>query len=453
MKKFLLFLLLCCTFHNAIYAYEDVLNVNVGETFTVNGGSYKNIQSILWDYDKAVFETVSVNSYSTKGKFKAISPAPKGSAIQATIYYYKDGTTSSGVNKDVLAWKIYVSDDGSESTVTLPNPIEIKAGQTKTITATPSNSNYSGNYEWTTSNHFIVEVISSNKNKATLRAIKEGATYIHVKIDNGNEDSAYVKVAPEEEGNGSTSDDMTVEVVDLGLSVKWTTCNLGASTPTDFGNNYAWGATKPSYSNTDDSPGTTWCYDTSLESAGVIKNGHFAPEFDACTQALGANYRVPTIEEWQELSDNCIWVAQTISGSPCLKGTSRKNGKTIILPRTVVTSPGTSLEGHALNSWSCTHYYYGRPWAYYAWANISKDGDKDGFSYNLYENVCVVRTLRAVYDPSAGVEETIKDVDIYDENKPADVYNLQGICVRRNAMTLDGLPSGIYIYNGHKVRL
>ncbi len=32
--------------------------------------------------------------------------------------------------------------------------------------------------------------------------------------------------------------------VDLGLSVKWATCNLGASTPSDMGERYAWGETK-----------------------------------------------------------------------------------------------------------------------------------------------------------------------------------------------------------------
>lgn len=448
MKKLLLFLLLCCAFHVDSYAYAGILDVNVGATFTLNGGSYRYIQAVLWDYDKAVFETVSVSGYSTSGKFKAISPATKGSIIQATIYYYKNGTTSSGVNKDVLAWKIYVADDGSESTVSLPNPIEITAGQTKTITATPGNSKYSGSYKWTTSNSLIVEVVSSDKNKATLRGKKEGSAYIYVTLDNGNKDSAYVKVL-----SGSTSDDVTAEVVDLGLSVKWTTCNLGASTPTGFGNTYAWGATKPSNSTSDDSPGLKWCTETSLENAGVIKNGHFTPEYDACTQALGAKYRVPTIEEWQELSDNCTWVAQTISGVPCLKGTSKKNGKTIILPRTLAMYVGTSIECHALTAWSCTHYYNNSPRAYYAWANIMKDGPRDGFVCTLYDGASRCRTLRAVYDPSGGVEDVIKDVNICDENEPANVYNLQGICVRRNAISLDGLPSGIYIYKGRKVRL
>ena len=35
------------------------------------------------------------------------------------------------------------------------------------------------------------------------------------------------------------------QVVDLGLSVYWASCNLGAESPEEFGNYYAWGETSP----------------------------------------------------------------------------------------------------------------------------------------------------------------------------------------------------------------
>jgi len=34
------------------------------------------------------------------------------------------------------------------------------------------------------------------------------------------------------------------EPVDLGLSVQWGTCNIGATCPQDVGNRYAWGETE-----------------------------------------------------------------------------------------------------------------------------------------------------------------------------------------------------------------
>ena len=40
--------------------------------------------------------------------------------------------------------------------------------------------------------------------------------------------------------------------VDLGLSVKWATCNLGANAPEEFGDYYAWGETRPKETFTDE---------------------------------------------------------------------------------------------------------------------------------------------------------------------------------------------------------
>ena len=48
--------------------------------------------------------------------------------------------------------------------------------------------------------------------------------------------SMYGQISGKENGH---------EWVDLGLSVKWATCNVGASTPNDYGRYYAWGEIKP----------------------------------------------------------------------------------------------------------------------------------------------------------------------------------------------------------------
>ena len=246
---------------------------------------------------------------------------------------------------------------------------------------------------WISSKSSVASVSSTG----FVTAKSEGTATITAKSTDGETTTCTVTVSGNTGGGGgSSSDETSAEVVDLGLSVKWTTCNLGATTPTGFGNKYAWGATKPSYSYTDDSPGKTWCYESSLESNGIIKNGHFTPEYDACTQSLGKGYRVPTKEEWEELANNCTWESVTISGTKCIRGRSNKNGKTIVFPKTETQNAGTSLEQKRFRSWSCTHYFYGRPWAYYF-----IDGYQTDEPASLSDNVTWCYPLRAVYDPSS----------------------------------------------------
>lgn len=149
MKRFFLFLLTICIGQIVCHAYNGTLNVRVGDSFSVNGGSYRYIQAVLWDFDSAIFDAVSVSGYSTSGTFRAKAASPSaGSIIQATIYYYKDGVPNSGVLKDVASWKVYVKDDGSNETytVSLPATMNMVVNDTGTIMATPSSSNYPGSY-------------------------------------------------------------------------------------------------------------------------------------------------------------------------------------------------------------------------------------------------------------------------------------------------------------------
>ena len=125
------------------------------------------------------------------------------------------------------------------------------------------------------------------------------------------------------------------EYVDLGLSVKWATVNLGASSPEEFGDYYAWGETKAygqedqsnannysytsSYTKDNYSVNTYKWYDNSTEkytkyctnsSTGIVDNKIILEkEDDAAYVNLGENWRMPSLSEFEELrnSDNCSW--------------------------------------------------------------------------------------------------------------------------------------------------
>ena len=113
------------------------------------------------------------------------------------------------------------------------------------------------------------------------------------------------------------------EYVDLGLSVKWATCNVGANSPEDYGNYYAWGetSTKSSY--------------TEVNSKTYGKNyGDIGgnSSLDAARANWGSTWRLPTRNERDELIDNCTWTWTTMNGMNGYKVTSKVNGKSIFLP-------------------------------------------------------------------------------------------------------------------------
>ncbi len=96
--------------------------------------------------------------------------------------------------------------------------------------------------------------------------------------------------------------------VDLGLSVKWASCNLGAETPEAYGNYYAWGETSTKeYYNWD-----KYKYCTPLTMAmskynSTDKKTILEAEDDAATVLLGNNWRIPTADEMKELVEKCTW--------------------------------------------------------------------------------------------------------------------------------------------------
>ena len=144
------------------------------------------------------------------------------------------------------------------------------------------------------------------------------------------------------------------EYVDLGLSVKWATFNVGATRPEEYGDYFAWGETEPYYSSQDpltwkdgkssgyDWPsykfelGTGWegpfsKYVTNSKYGTVDNKTVLDPKDDAAHVNWGGRWRMPTDAEWTELRDNCTWTWATEDGVSGRKVTG-PNGKSIFLP-------------------------------------------------------------------------------------------------------------------------
>lgn len=156
--------------------------------------------------------------------------------------------------------------------------------------------------------------------------------------------------------------------VDLGLpsGLKWATCNVGASSPEDYGDYFAWGETETKSEYTKSNSLTHGLTISGLHSQGYIDgSGNLTPSHDAATANWGGSWRMPTADEIQELLDECTWTWTTQNGVNGYKVTG-PNGNHIFLPAAGFRS-GSSLyyAGEDGSYWSSTPYESDSSRAYY----------------------------------------------------------------------------------------
>jgi len=204
---------------------------------------------------------------------------------------------------------------------------------------------------WATNN--VVSWTSSNPSVASvdgglITAITEGTVSITAKAD----DKEVICTVTVEQQKAP-------EAVDLGLSVKWASFNVGGNAPEDYGDYFAWGETeyKENYS-----WGTyKWCNDGSSQnlkkyntnSAYGNKDGKTVLDLDddVARTKLGGKWRTPTQAEWQELYNNCSWYETTVSGIPVFRIVG-KNENLIVLPRAGYYEGATLKNSTVAEYWS-----------------------------------------------------------------------------------------------------
>ncbi len=160
------------------------------------------------------------------------------------------------------------------------------------------------------------------------------------------------------------------DYVDLGLSVKWATCNVGASRPEEFGNYYAWGEVVPkkyydwtTYKYCNGSYKTLTKYNTVSDFGLVDNKTTLEPNDDAATANWGGEWRTPTKAELEELRKYCTWEWIIIHGIQGSLITSEKNGNTIFWPASGY------IYRNSTNKCNHKEQYLGGPRGYY-WSNV-----------------------------------------------------------------------------------
>ena len=163
--------------------------------------------------------------------------------------------------------------------------------------------------------------------------------------DNTNQDTPSTPSTPTDPTDPTDPANPTSgQWVDLGLpsGLLWYSVNLGATSPEQYGDYYAWGETRPKsdyrcstyrYCTVDaDGDHQTFTKYNTKETYGTVDNlTTLQPSDDAATAVLGGGARMPTMDEWQELLDNTTaeWTTQSGVNGRRFTGT---NGNSIFLP-------------------------------------------------------------------------------------------------------------------------
>lgn len=174
--------------------------------------------------------------------------------------------------------------------------------------------------------------------------------------------------------------------VDLGLSVKWAACNIGAKYPEECGNYFAWGEIKNKNEYTESNNTTN---------NKKIDNIKGDSKYDAGTANWGWNWRMPTKDEFNELISNCKWKWTKKTGQKNDSSTTLQygytitgpNGNSIFLPATgklVETNKNEYNElGHYWSAESDIEYKK------FAYSFSFKEGDKYFDFVERYLGFCI----------------------------------------------------------------
>ena len=288
------------------------------------------------------------------------------------------GQFKAGIGEDGKPFIDSVIDPSSTVTVVAPNNGVFETGVWYYIITLPVSFSEGVTFTMRTENEKAKEVIT------TAFSLAQGSIYTSTELDNG---LTYTTVCP------------TPENVDLGLSVKWATINLGATKPEEEGNYYAWGELEPreSYKSWNN---YMWCqgsYNTLTKYCPTdmtsFWGGDGSPdnklvldlEDDVANDQLGGKWRMPTSSEFAELR-RLTWTYS--SGGYTL---TAENGNSIFFPLTGKYNPyfdnddSCCIWSSSLNS---SKPYQARYFGF----------NKNGQETTSYENRFTAMPIRPVYD-------------------------------------------------------
>lgn len=176
-------------------------------------------------------------------------------------------------------------------------------------------------------------------------------------------------------------------LIDMGTGVKFACCNVGASSPVEYGDYFAWGETKAKttytlstykWCNGSKSSMTKYCNNSNY---GTVDNKTLLELADDAARAnWGGTWRMPTIDELGNLNAQCTWTWKTISNVKGYKVTSA-NGNVLFFPaagfRDLTSLKNAGSDGYYWSSSLNTSYAYSASLLYFGSSGhytVNQDG-------------------------------------------------------------------------------
>ena len=266
-----------------------------------------------------------------------------------TKYYYVAALTLTVNNRE---YKYYTDVHSFETLPVVPatsvsldkTSLELPQGESYKLVATVLPENTTDKLTWETSDPDVATV--DENGIVTAKMLLGGEAIISA-------------IAGDQKAECNVTITLIDGPVDLGLSVKWASCNVGATKPEEYGDYYAWGETEVKYDyswstykfgSSDSGPFSK--YNTNEKYGNVDNKRVLDPEDDVAHIVLGGKWRMPTGSEKEEIINQCTWKWATWNGvSGCL--VTGKNGKVIFLPATGICS-GTDIKYVGSSGWYWT---------------------------------------------------------------------------------------------------
>ena len=330
----------------------------------------------------------------------------KGQQAKCEVYYFEKPASTTMTSVSLNAQSAVFADNQAtylyeDGTVTLRAHLKPQTGRLRFRGTAGYQFSFTG-LKWYSGYNITANTLSQQSGQLTLTMGQDGYTpYVYgvfadaatrqftVNSSDGNylfskkfdsavlavSKSGYINVPTVESRNGW----QTIEIekdplglcpdaahphqIDMGTGVKFACCNVGASSPVEYGDYFAWGETKTksnydwsTYSQCRGSSSTMTKYCNNSSYGTVDNKTKLELTDDAARANWGSPWRMPTIEELTALNDKCTWTWTTISNVAGYKVTST-NGSILFFPAAGCRSEASlNNAGSYGNYWSSSLY-------------------------------------------------------------------------------------------------